>query len=407
MLLDQEVKKQEPKGKKIVLLLLILSIMLLIFAIVAMAALAGKQTKPLTLSVNGTAMSIEDNTLITDENGINYISINKISKVIGYDYYTGEYKQYNEDNTNTKGYLQNENQIIQFEADNKKIYKSGIESKLDYEEYELTNKILNSNGSLYVSLDDVNVALNIAYEYSQKDNKVILNSVENLTEGYKTSLPGQTNNEFTVISEEYSNEKAISYGMLVVSNENQRWGVIDSKNLSTVIIGDKYSTLEFVESAGVFIASDDGKYGIISKEPNVKPILDLNYEEVKVINNSPLCYEVKRGGKSAVINKDGKVIINDTFDSIGCDFESPTEESTLVIKGFGKEKLNLLVVCKQGKYGLVNLGNGETVISCSVDKIYSRNENNEKKYYVQVEEKEITLEQYIEKENTTTVSVGG
>lgn len=405
MLLDQEVKKQEPKGKKIVLLLLILSIMLLIFVIVAMAAVGGNKTKPLTLSVNGYNVKIDNDLLIKDENGIDYMSISKISKSIGYDYYTGEYKQYNEDSTNTKGYLENKNQIIQFEADTNKIYKVTPESKLDYEEYDLSNKILKSNNSLYVALPDVNVALNITYGYSKDDNRITLNSVEKLTEGYKTSLSEQTKNQFTAISEEYNNEKAISYGMLIVSNANQRWGVISSSDFST-IIGSKYSSLEFVEKAGVFIAADDGKYGIISKEPNKKPILDLNYEEVKVINNSPLCYEVKKGGKSAIINEKGMPIVNDAFDRLGCNFESATEESVLVIKDFGKEKANALVVCKQGKYGLINLNNGSVIINCSVDKIYSKNESGEKKYYIQLEEKEISLDQYVAYINTTTVNVG-
>lgn len=405
MLLDQEVKKQEPKGKKIILLLLILSTILLIFVIVAMAALAGKQTKSRTLSINKTNIPIENNILITDESGVNYISINRISKTLGYDYYTGEYKQYNEDNTNTKGYLENKNQIIQFEADTKKIYKINPESRLDFEEYELSNKILKSNNSLYVSLEDVGIALNTTYTYLQNDNKIVLNSVEYLTEGYKTSLTQQTNNQFTAISEEYNNQKAISYGMLVVSNANQRWGVISADDFST-IIGNKYSSLEFVEKAGVFIVSDDGKYGIISKEPNKKPILDLNYEEVKVINNEPLCYEVKKGGKSAIINEKGTPIINDAFDKLGCNFESATEESILIIKDFGKEKVNALVVCKQGKYGLINLDNGSVIFNCLVDKIYSKNENGEKKYYIQLQEKEFTLDAYIESVNTTTVNVG-
>ena len=110
-LLDQDVKKQEPKGKKIILFLLIFLIILLILAIVMMAALGGKKTKNLTLSVDDSDIAIEDGLLITDENGISYISIQMISKSIGYDYLTGEYKKYSEDATNSKAYLQNENQI--------------------------------------------------------------------------------------------------------------------------------------------------------------------------------------------------------------------------------------------------------------------------------------------------------
>lgn len=405
MLLDQEVKKQEPKGKKLVLLLLILSIILLVFVIVAIVAIGGNQKRPLTLNVNGANVAIDNGLLVSDENGVNYISISKISKAIGYNYLTGEYKQYNEDNTNTKGYLENENQIIQFEADNNKIYKTTPNSNLDYEEYELNNKILKMNNLLYISLDDISIGLNISYAFSQADNKIIVNTIESLTEGYKTSLPTQTDNQFVAISEEFSNEKAISYNMLVVSNENQKWGVVSSQDYST-IIGNKYSSLEFVEGAGVFIASDDNKYGVISKEPSTKPIIGLNYEEVKVINNSPLFYQVKLAGRYGIIDGKGKPIINNDYDSMGYNSQSNIEQSVLVIEGFGKNKQNLLVVSKQGKYGLVNLDDGKAVGDCILDKVYAKNENGQTRYYIQLQEKEFTLDEYIESVNTTTVNVG-
>lgn len=404
-LIDQEVKKEEPKGKKIVLVLLIILVITLILLIVMMAALVGKQTKDLTISVNGENITINEGLLLTDENGVNYISIQKISNSLGYNYLTGEYKQYNEDATNTKGYLENENQIIQFEADINKIYKTTPDSNLDYEEYELNNNILNLNNLLYIALDDVNIGLNIKCSYSQKDNKILLNTVDNLAQEYKTSLPQQTNNLYTTISDSINNKKAIAYDMLVVSNESQKWGVINPNDFST-IIGNKYSSIEFVESAGVFIVSDDNKYGVISKEPNQKPIIDLNCEEVAVVNNSPLFYQVKLAGKYGVINGEGKPIINNLYDSMGCYSQSTIEESVLVIKGLGKEKINALVVCKEGKYGLISLDNGNSIGDCVLEKVYAKNENGQKKYYVQFEQQEILLDTYIENLNTTTINVG-
>ncbi len=404
-LLDQETaKKEQPKGKKIVLFLLILSVVLLIVIISAMIVLYGNRTVPLTLSVDGSDITIESDLLATDENGENYISIQKISNSIGYDYLTGEYKQYSEDPTNSKGYLQNENQIIQFEADNNKIYKTTPNSNLDYEEYELSNNIIKLNNLLYISLEDVNVGLGITYSYSQKDNKILFNTVENLTQEYKTSLPTQTNNQLIEISEEYNNEKALSYDMLVVSNESQKWGVVNS-SFST-IIGNRYTSLEFIESAGVFIVSDDNKYGVISKEPNQRPIIDLNYEEVSVINNSPIFYQVKLFGKYGIMNAEGKVIINNEYDSMGYTSESTTEQSVLTIKEYGNNKENLIVVCKNGKYGLVNLDNGNSIGDCILDKIYAKTENGKNNYYIQLQEQEFSLDSYIESVNTTTINIG-
>lgn len=401
MLLDQEVKKEEPKGKKLVLLLLILSTVLLILVIVAMMVLGGNKTKPLTLSVNGTAMSIEDNLLITNESGVNYISLPQIAKFqLGYEYIRGGYLEYTE--SETKGYLESANQIIQFEAENNVIYKTEPNTSVDYEEFKLQNNIIQSNNTLYIALDDLAVGLNIVYTYSEQENKISLNTADNLIKSYQASITEDSN--IKSISDEFNNEKAICYNMLIVSNENEKWGVVNTDFSS--IITNKYSSIEFIESAGVFIVSDNGKYGVISKEPERKPILDLNYEEVNIINNEPLFYQVKLAGKYGIINAKGEPVINNLYDSMGYNTKVSTEEPVLVIKDFGKDKVNALVVCREGKYGLVNLDNGATIIDCNLDKIYAKNENSEKKYYIQLQEKEQLLEQYIAEINTTTVNVG-
>ncbi len=402
-LLDQEVKKQEqPKGKKIVLSLLILSIILFVFAIIIMLGISGNKTKPLTLVINKDNVTI-DNNLLINQDGKNYISISKIANLIGYEYLKGEYQQYDEDNTNTKFYLQNQEQVVQFSADSNMIYKVDLNSNLDYEEYKLENKILKTNNLLYIALDDLDIALNVVYKYIEKDNNIELNTVDELTESYKESLPKETNNKIITISDEFNNKKAIAYDMLVVSNDKGKWGVID-KNLITKI-GNKYSSMEFIESAGVFIVSDNNKYGVVSKNAT-NPIIDLNYEKIEIINNSPVYYKVKLAGKYGIIDQNGKPIINNSYDSMGYFSNNVTQESVLVIEGLGTNNNNALVVKAKEKYGLVNLDNGETIIDCTLDKIYSKNVSGEKQYYIELQEQEISLDKYIEYLSTTTVNVG-
>ncbi len=405
-LLDQEVnnKPEAPKGKKIVLILLILAIILLIVVIAMMFVLSQNQAKALTLSVNGSNVAIENDLLITSENGTNYVSIEKMSKLLGYDYLKGGYKEYTEDETNSKCYLQNEDQIIQFEADSNKISKTSSDSILDYEEYQLKNKIIKSNDLLYISLDDVNVGLEVVYTYSQENNQILFNTIENVTESYKNSLATQTNNQLLEISEEVDNEKALLYNMMVVANESKKWGVVDGSY--STIIGNRYTSLKFVESAGVFIASDENKYGVISKEPNQRPIIDLNYEEINVINNSPVYYQVKLAGKYGVINGQGKATVNNIYDSMGYISKSTNEISLLMIEDYGANKDNLLVVCKNGKYGLVNIDSGQEVIGCVLDKIYGKKENGTTNYYIGLQQQEISLDRYIEYINTSTINVG-
>lgn len=400
-LLDQEVKKQEPKGKKIVLFLLILSVFALIMVLVMMMALSEKEIKKLSLSINGVDIVLEEGLLIAD-NGVNYISIQKIAKQVGYDYLTGEYKKYNEDTTNTKCYLESEKQVIQFEAGVEKIYKIDPISNLDYEEYKLNNVILKQNDLLYISLDDINVAFNVVPTYFQVNNKISLNTVETLYLQYKTDLPTKTNNTLTGVSDNINNKKAIAYGMLIVSNDIGKWGVVSTTDFST-IIGNRYSSIEFVESANIFIVSDNNKYGVIDNEGKI--IINLNHESIKVINNEPLCYEVKVGQNYAIINKEGKLITNNLYNGIGYISRIATEETVLVIKNLGQDKINALVISKDGKYGLINLDDGTSIGDCILDKIYSKTENGEKIYYIQINQQELLLNKYLEYINTATVNI--
>jgi len=401
-LLDQEVKKEEPKGKKIVLFLLILSIFVMIMIIVMMMALSEKQSNSgLSVKIDSADIVPSEGLLTVDENGVQYISIQKIAKSIGYNYLTGEYKQYNEDTTNTKCYLESTDRVIQFEGGSKIVYKISPASNLDYEQYELTNKILKQNNLLYVALDDVDVALDLIC--SKKENVILIKTVETLNEEYKTTVPKQTNNLQITVSDDFNNKKTIPHDMIVVSNEAGKWGVVKSSDFST-IIGNKYSTIEYIEQGNVFIVSDDNKYGVINNEGKI--IIDLNYESIKVINNNPLCYEIKSGQKLAIVNEKGMPITNNLYESIGCNSQNNDEGSVIAIKKFGENKINLLVVCKNQKYGFINLDKGTSIGDCVLDKVYLKTENGKKVYYVQVQEQEILLDKYLEYINTTTVNVG-
>jgi len=255
---------------------------------------------------------------------------------------------------------------------------------------------------LYIALDDLEVALNIVDSYSQNDNQIMLKTIETLSNEYKTSVPQQTENELIAISDDINNKKAIAYNMLVASNASGKWGVITTTDFST-IIGNKYSTIEFIESAGVFIVSDNNKYGVINNKGKI--IIDLNYESINVINNNPIYYEVKVAGNNAIVNEQGNLVTNNLYNSVGYNSQSALEESVLVIKELEGNNVNILVVCKDGKYGLLNLEDGSAIGDCILEKVYSKTENGEKVYYAQLQGQEVLLNIYIDTINTTTVNV--
>ena len=75
------------------------------------------------------------------------------------------------------------------------------------------------------------------------------------------------------------------------------------------------------------------------------------------------------------------------------------------IKELENQNVNILVVCKDGKYGLLNLDDRALIGDCILDKIYSKTESGEKIYYIQLQGQEVLLKNYIKKINTTTVDI--
>lgn len=383
---QQTQKKQKSKGQKIVLMLLIISIVLLIVIIAALLLLKTNKTNTLSMSVNNVDVAIQENILLSDDNGNTYISIENIASLVEYEYLRGGYLEYVEDDN--KGYIENDDdQIIGYEANSNKIYKTTKGSYTDYEYYELNNNIIKSNNRLYIALEDLNIGCNLVYAYSKDANKIMINTTTNIVEFYEKKI--EEEKQEIELSYENNNKKAILYNMIITSNKNGKMGVVDG-NLES-IIGYKYETIDFNEFAQNFIVSNEDKYGILSKKGNV--IVELKYEDIEVINYSPLLYKAKLNGKYGILNEQGQVIINIEYDEIGYN------KSLFIIKNINNNQ-DGLVVCKNNKYGIVNLKTGEIIVDCEVDKIYNREDN----YYVEVQNNQIELARYIEYINTTVVT---
>lgn len=370
--------KQEVKGKKTVLMLLIISIILLILILVMIYALKGQTKKTLGLNINGQDVQIAENMIISNDQAT-YISLEGLSSYLGYDYLRGGYLEYVEDAN--KCYLESKDQIIGFEASSNEIYKTVPDSNIDYEHYKLGNNIIQQNGVLYISLQDLNIACNVIYTFNEATYKISITTTGNLATSYAESF---SKSGYT-IDVSSNNKKAMAYNIVVVS-KNGKMGVVDWN--TKPIISNKYTTIEFNEFAQNFIVSDDNKYGVISKNGNVT--IELKYDDINIINYSPLLYEVKLNNKFGVINQNGQMIVNMEYDRIGFKANSNNMESTLIVKDINGQ--DGIVVCKSGKYGIVSLKTGKTIIDCNVDKIYSKTSNRGiQTYYIELQNTEIEL----------------
>lgn len=406
---QNNIPKPESKGKKTVLTLLILSVVLLVVVIGLIYFLQVSQPKKQTLSVDTVTKDMIDGLIIYDaDTGKDYVSLNDIATLIGYQYLRGEYKEYRE--ISTKGYLQSTNQIIGFESGSNKIYKTTPNVNIDFQYFDIKNKVIQNNDKLYIALEDFATACDAIIKYSSDKNKIDIFTANYLIENdYGKMVIDE--GTYKYVDKDYENQKALMHNMLVVGTsekkdgEDNTYGVISTDMKQ--IITPKFKEIKYDEYTKNFIVkgSDNG-YGVVSGDGK-EVIVEVKYDSVRIINYNPVLYEVELNNKYGVINKEGKLIANIEYDKLGYDSENKEYNSTLVIKNCYENK-DGLVVYKNYGYGIIDIETGREIAppTKEVSKIYSKtNEKGENEYFVEFKGKEYDLSVYIEYVNTIPVNV--
>lgn len=411
-LLSQEYNNPKPKskGKKVVLTLLIISIILLVILIALIYLLKGSQPKKTGLYVNEEKKDFVEGLIIDNStDGKKYISLKDVAPLIGYEYQNGEYLQYEE--SKTKGYLENSNQIVGFELGSNKIYKTTQSSDVEFQYYEIKNPIIQNNDKLYIALEDFNTTCDAIIQNNVDTNQTSIYTTDYLVAEYEKLIIEQ--GVYKSISKDFENQKAIIYNMLIVSkseekdnDSNSKYGVITTEMQQ--IITPKYKGITYNEYTGNFIVQGtNDKYGVISNDGQ-EVIVEVKYDSVRIINYDPLLYEVKLNNKCGVINEKGTIIANTEYDRLGyAGDKTKNQNGVLIIKEVYENK-DGIVVCKDNKYGILNLESGREIapISSDVTKIYSKEDNKgNKEYYIEFQNQEVLLSKYIEYVNTISVSI--
>lgn len=354
---QEESTEKNRDGKKLVMLSLIVSIIALILLVILIMVIISKPgTKQFKLYINDEEVAVDEATIITDEQGKRYMSLQKVAANGGFTYYRGEYLKHTEDPTYC--YLENQYIIIGFETDSKTIYKTIPDSVIGYQYYELSSAIMNYEGVLYVALDDLQVACNLTVEQNEETSETTIYTLEFLAELYDTQFTEEEKN--ITVSSDYINRMAMAYDMTVIS-ENGRIGVINSNG--DTILGAKYRNIRFNEYNKTFIttALENNKLGVIDQKGN--PVIQLEYDDLRVISYTPLLYEVKSNGRVGILDEKGNTVVNIEYDSLGYAGNSRDEkEAVLIIPLTENGEQEGIVVRKEDKYGIIDIRTGEVVI---------------------------------------------
>ena len=344
--------EKELKSKKLMKIIIVIIVLLLIASIGLFAAIYYLKTQEFKFYVDGKTVSTNNITsdLFVYDNDKVYVSIKDIAEMIGYKYYNGGYKQYTEDAT--KCYLECTNEVVTFEKDSARIYKTP-NGEIDYTYYTIDEPIKRINGKLYITSKGLGTACNLQMGYYQEANKMIIYTLSYLTNYYVTAYSN------AAIENSFENQKALLYGLLVVqnvdntdtssNNRNIRYGIYNLNNEE--IVGMKYTDIEFIEGTQEFIVkTTENKVGIITSEGDTR--VSPQYDALKQIDKDLNLYLATNNGKSGVLEKNGKILIYLEYDQIGID---PTQFPTNDIKNKYILFDNAIPVKQNDRWGLYDI----------------------------------------------------
>lgn len=432
-LIEESFQNKEEKKKKRTTKMVLAAIIVVVLIIIGIISyLMYLQSTVMRLLVDGQENEKLKNILVFEEDGTIYAPIKEVATYLGYDSFNGEYSEKSEQQS--KCYVQNENEIANFELGQNKIYKLDLsKSDGDYE-YEYIKKPVKAiNGVLYVTTEGLEKAFNIKFNYQQENNRIIIYTLPYLYKFYANQV---LDYGYAELSSKSANQKAILNDFLIVEKVKGQYGVI--KVDGDVVLEAKYDNITYLSNTGDFLVENDKKVGIMSAKRETK--VQIMYDSIEVMDRDTGLYVVKRDNQYGVIDVRGNIKIYIENDEIGMNVSQFTQnniKSKYILAGnlipvrknnlwalydksgnqlteykydkFGyiasnnREALNLLVIpnynvlvaSKDKKYTLIN-SSGAEIIATVADDIYMTVTGGEKHYYITVNDQRIDAEEWMD-----------
>ena len=305
------------KKSKLPMIIGISLIVLIILIIVIIGTIIYLKQSVMQITVNGQNKNEIEKLLYIpeDDNTKLYIPIRAIAKYLNYNDFRGDYKIKSEDST--KCYVKNENEIAMFTKDSDTLVKTRGDS--DYEYVKLEEKVLEKDGELYTTPSGIEKAFNTLFEYNANKKNINIYTMDYLNQMYASKL--KIDGETVKLSEEYSDQKAIFEGLIIVI-KNNNYGVIDAES-GNPILEFKYEDIKYLPATSDFLVKSNNKYRVIGKDTSIK--VRTVYDEIKIMDNQNGLYLVKQNNLYGVIDTKGKTIISPEYKQIGIDISKFTQ----------------------------------------------------------------------------------
>ena len=372
-LFDEDFKVNEKTdNKKSTTIILVLIIFLIIMVLVVVGVILYIKQTTLSVKLNGETSNTIKNMIEIDENNKQkvYVPIRQVARSLGYNDYNGSYTTKSEETNQC--YVECENEVAMFTLGSKTIYKTLTNQEADFEYFNIDEPVKASNGELYTTIDGIEKAFNVSWNYDVENNKMNIFTMPYLINYYAQNV---VNYGYDIVSENFQNQKAILDDMLIVEkgkeNNNKKVAVLDvSSGDAKTLLEPKYTDIEYLQHTKDFLVTADNKKGIISSNKQTK--VKLQYDDIKLMDYDKKLYAVEVSGKYGVINFNGEKIINADFSEIGIDISNFKENdirSKYIIAN------SLIPVKKDKDWGFFDV-NGNQVTNFKYDKIGYITSNN-------------------------------
>ncbi len=424
--------KQEKKKRRTTRIILVAIILVVLIIIAIIGYLMYIRSTTLQLTIDGQPNKKIKELLVFEDNGIIYAPIKEIASYFGYDSYNGEYSEKSEQQS--KCYVQSENEIANFELGQNKIYKLDLtENDENYEYVYIKNPVKAINGVLYISTEGLEKAFNISFDYEKEKNRITIFTMPYLYQ-YYSSLA--LDYGYTEIDEKFVNQKSIlenqivvikndNYGLIKTDGTallepkydnityltntgdylvetNEKVGILSASGETKVQIA--YDSIELMDSdAGLYVAEKDEKYGVLDSKGNTKIYIENDAIGIDVSNfaqnnikNKYIFVDnlipVQKDKHWALYDKTGKQLTDFKYDSLGYIVSNNKDATNLLVI----PNYNVLVVCKDKKYTLIN-STGSELFGTVADDIYMEISGGVRHYYIGVNDQRMDAEEWLKK----------
>ncbi len=353
---NEEFNEKKAKTKKIMIIIAVLIGILLIISFVLLYLIYEIERNTLKVTLDNQTTSFAEDMFIFEDDKL-YVDIKAFAELMGYESYNADYRnRYSEDTTNC--YISSSNEIASYSLNSSTIYKKATINE-DYEYFDLEEPVRLINDKLYVIEEGIEIGTNCQIQYNQNNNQISILSLDYIVNYYSSRF---TNAVVASKNNDFNNEKALLYGLVVVTNAEGYYGVYNTNG--NEIIGTKYSSITFKEDSQEFtVTTEEGSMGILSSDGTTK--IEPNYTSIKQISRELNYYLVSNNKKYGVINQNGNIVIYLEYDQIGIDEEDFTAndiENPYILFN------NCIPVYQNNKWGMFDI-NGNQILALEYDEI--------------------------------------